>query len=160
MIFIDGHNLIPKIRGLSLKMLDDEIELIQILSEYARLSRKKLDVYFDNAPIDKSGTRKFGLVTAHFVRAGMTADDAIINRLSKMKNRGQNTKVVSSDQRIQKNAKQYSAQPISSDEFAREIEKTLSTSPGGGKPDPERMSEAEINHWLEVFSKPKKKKQD
>lgn len=41
MILIDGHNLIPKIHGLSLKMLDDEMELIQILSEYARLSRKK-----------------------------------------------------------------------------------------------------------------------
>ena len=158
MILIDGHNLIPKIHGLSLKMLDDEMELIQILSEYARLSRKKLDVYFDNAPIDKSGTRKFGLVTAHFVRAGMTADDAIIKRISKMKNRGQNTKVFSSDQRIQHNARQYSAQPISSDEFARDIEKVFSSSPGGGKPDPERLSEVDINHWLDVFSKPAQKK--
>ena len=47
MIIVDGHNLIPKIKGLSLKMLDDESELIQILQEYARLTRKKIEVYFD-----------------------------------------------------------------------------------------------------------------
>ena len=28
---IDGHNLIPKVRGLSLQRLDDELELIQKL---------------------------------------------------------------------------------------------------------------------------------
>ena len=80
MILIDGHNLVPKIKGLTLSMLDDEMELIQILSEYARITRKKMEVYFDNAPFDKAGTRKFGSITAHFVRQGMTADEAMIQR--------------------------------------------------------------------------------
>lgn len=160
MIIIDGHNLIPKIRGLSLNMLDDEMELIHILSEYARLSRKKLDVYFDNAPIDKSGTRKFGLVTAHFVRAGTTADQAIINRISKMKHSAQNIKVISSDQEVQHYVKIYRGNIVSSEEFAKEIERILSTSPSGGKPDPERLSEAEIEQWMRIFSKTNKKKPD
>jgi predicted RNA-binding protein with PIN domain len=157
MILIDGHNLIPKIRGLSLKMLDDEMELIQILSDYARLTRKKLDVYFDNAPFDKSGTRKFGAVTAHFVREGTTADDAIIQRISKLKRRTQNTKVISSDQRVQHLAKLNGAQVISSDEFSKEIEKVFSRSPSGGKPDPERLSPTDIDHWMQIFTNTKKK---
>lgn len=160
MILIDGHNLIPKVRGLSLAMLDDEMELIQILSEYARLTRKKLDVYFDNAPINKSGTRKFGLVTAHFVREGSTADDAIIQRISKLKRRTQNTKVISSDQRVQNLAKLNGAQVISSDAFSKDIEKALSRSPGGGKPDPERLSPTEIDHWMQIFTNSNKKKKD
>lgn len=160
MILIDGHNLIPKVRGLSLTMVDDEMELIQILNEYARLTRKKLDVYFDNAPIDKSGTRKFGSVTAHFVRAGSTADDAIIQRISKLKRRTQNTKVISSDQRVQNLAKLNGAQVISSEEFSKEIEKVFSQTPTGGKPDPERLSPNEIDHWMQIFTNANKKKKD
>ncbi len=160
MILIDGHNLIPKVRGLSLTMVDDEMELIQILSEYARLSRKKLDVYFDNAPIDKSGTRKFGSVTAHFVREGSTADDAIIQRISKLKRRTQNTKVISSDQRVQNLAKLNGAQVISSEEFSKEIEKAFSKSPSGGKPDPERLSANEIDQWIQIFTNSNTKKKD
>lgn len=160
MILIDGHNLIPKIRGLSLNMLDDEMELIQILSDYARLTRKKLDVYFDKAPIDKSGTRKFGLVTAHFVREGSTADDAIIQRLSKVKRRTQNTKVISSDQRVQHLAKLNGAQVVSSEEFSKAIEKVFSQSPSGGKPDPERLSQTEIDQWLQIFTKTNTKKKN
>lgn len=36
---IDGHNLIPKL-GLRLDSMDDEMELVAILQEYARLERK------------------------------------------------------------------------------------------------------------------------
>ena len=153
MILIDGHNLIPKIKGLSLSMLDDEMELIQILSEYARLSRKKLEVYFDNAPINKSGTRNFGMVTAHFVREGSTADDALIQRVYKMGRRARNVKVVTSDQRVQRQVLACQAEILLSEVFAKEIEKVLTASPGGGKPDPERMSEGEVENWLKIFSK-------
>ena len=152
MIIIDGHNLIPKIRGLSLSMLDDEMQLIQLLGEYARLSRKKLEVYFDNAPFDKAGTRKIGSVTAHFVRQGMTADDAIVQRISKMKRRAEYVKVITSDQRLQRMVQNHQAKTISSDEFVKEIERVFSKSPSGGKPDPDRLSPNEIDHWLEIFT--------
>lgn len=152
MIFIDGHNLIPKIRGISLNMLDDEMALIRVLSEYARLSRKKLDVYFDNAPFDKAGTRKYGSITAHFIREGDTADEAIIRRVRNMKQRARNVKVVSSDQHIQHQVQACQATTMSSDAFAREIEKTLAASPSGGKPDPNHQSDGEIEQWLQIFN--------
>jgi len=152
MIFIDGHNLIPKIRGISLNMLDDEMALIRVLSEYARLSRKKLDVYFDNAPFDKAGTRKYGSITAHFIREGDTADEAIIRRVRNMKQRARNVKVVSSDQHIQREVQACQATTMSSDAFAKEIEKTLAASPSGGKPDPNHQSDGEIEQWLQLFN--------
>ena len=80
---IDGHNLIPKV-GLRLDALDDEMALVEILREFCRIKKKRVDVYFDGAPPGENGTRKFGYVTAHFVRRGRTADDAIHARLRKM----------------------------------------------------------------------------
>ena len=38
---IDGHNLIPKIPGMSLRMEDDEQELIQLLQDFSRYKRKE-----------------------------------------------------------------------------------------------------------------------
>src|SRR4030095_12662978 len=77
---IDGHNLIPKL-GLRLDSMDDEMELIVILQEFCRIERKQVEVYFDGAPTPQAGTRKLGAVSAHFVRLGATADNAIRGRL-------------------------------------------------------------------------------
>jgi predicted RNA-binding protein with PIN domain len=44
---IDGHNLIPKVPGLSLSDPDDEEQLINKLSGWARISRQKIIVFFD-----------------------------------------------------------------------------------------------------------------
>ncbi|PKO06180.1 MAG: hypothetical protein CVU41_08720 [Chloroflexi bacterium HGW-Chloroflexi-3] len=153
MILIDGHNLVPKIKGLTLSMENDEMALIQVLSEYTRLTRKKLEVYFDNAPINKAGTRKFGSITAHFVREGSTADEAIIQRIRKMGKKARNTKVISSDQHILRQVQAYQAETQTSDLFAKEIERILASSPGGGKPDPQKMSDLEIENWLNLFKK-------
>jgi len=80
MIFlIDGHNLIPHIPGLSLKELDDECQLIGMLQEFSRVSRQRVEVYFDKAPAGQSGTRNYGAVKAHFIREDSTADEAIIS---------------------------------------------------------------------------------
>ena len=79
---IDGHNLIPKIAGLSLSAIDDEQELINRLQAYCRRERKTVEVFFDQAPPGFAGTRAYGAVKAHFVRKGRTADEAIRLRLS------------------------------------------------------------------------------
>jgi predicted RNA-binding protein with PIN domain len=160
MILIDGHNLVPKIKGLSLSMEDDEMALIQVLSEYTRLTRKKLEVYFDNAPINKAGTRKYGSITAHFVRERSTADEAIIQRIRKMGRKARNVKVISSDQHILRQVQACQAETLTSDLFAKEIEKVLASSPGGGKPDPQKMSEMEIENWLNLFKNNNSQKKD
>src|SRR5262245_2786427 len=100
---IDGHNLIPKL-GLRLDSIDDEMELIAILQEFHRLkhtSAGQVEVYFDAAPTSQARIRKLGAITAHFVRLGTSADNAIRNRLKKLGRSARNWTVVSSDRQVQ-----------------------------------------------------------
>jgi hypothetical protein len=147
---VDGHNLIPKV-GLHLGSIDDEMELVAILQEFARLHRRQVEVYFDGAPAGQAGTRSLGTVKAHFVRAGTTADDAIRRRLKKMGRAAKNWTVVSSDRQVQAEAREVQAKVLSSDEFARMLLQTprIETS----KPAADRkISPAEVDEWLKIFA--------
>jgi len=146
---VDGHNLIPKV-GLRLDSFDDELELVAILQEFARLRRRQVEVYFDSAPADQAGTRNLGTVKAHFIRAGTTADDAIARRLKKMRRSAKNWTVVSSDRQVQANARAAHAEVLSSEEFARLLQQT----PRGeaSKPAADRkVSPGEVDDWLKIF---------
>lgn len=151
---IDGHNLIPKM-GLRLDSPDDEMELVAILQEFYKSDRKPIDVYFDGAPASHAGTRKLGSVTAHFVRLGSTADNAIRLRLKNLGKSAKNWTVVSSDRRVQIEAKEARAQIISSDSFAVLLKQARSSAPKAT--DDRKLSEDEINQWLQLFQKGKPK---
>ena len=151
---IDGHNLIPKL-GLRLDSLDDEMELVAILHEYCRLSRKTVEVYFDGAPSPKAGTRKFGTVTAHFVLLGSSADDAIRKRLKAMGRGAKNWTVVTSDRQVQAEARAAQAEVVSSDSFAIILREARNTAP---KPNENRpLSPDEVEEWMRLFQKGKPK---
>lgn len=160
---IDGHNLIPKL-GLDINALDDEDELLERLNQYCRLSRRgNIEVYFDNAPPGAPESRKVGLVTAHFVRRPLIADEAIRQRLKKLGRSARNWSVVSSDRRVQAEARAAGAEVISSDEFAATVIDTLRAKPPsqanplpGAKPG--GMSERELNEWLILFNERGKQK--
>lgn len=149
---IDGHNLIPKIPGLTLKDPDDEQKLIELLQEFTRQHRKKIDVYFDQAPPGFAGTRRYGMVIAHFVAQDITADQAIENRLVQLKHKAANYIVVSSDRRVTVAARSYRAQVITSENFAQLILQSREQSQNDEleKPVPE-LSQSEINEWLKLF---------
>jgi hypothetical protein len=146
---IDGHNLIPKV-GLRLDSLDDEMELVAILQEFARLKRQKMEVYFDGAPTGHAGTRNMGTVRVHFVKLGQTADNAIRARLNKMGREAKNWIVVSSDREIQSAARITQAQFISSEEFVKTL-RTASASAPKASMEGIELSSAEVNEWLKLF---------
>lgn len=145
---IDGHNLIPKL-GLRLDSVDDEMELIAILQEFCRVERKQVEVYFDGAP--QAGSRKLGLVTAHFVRLGMTADDAIHRRLKKLGKGAKNWTVVSSDRQVQAEARAVHAEAVSSDVFARRLKQARDSAPKSEEG--RALSPGEIDEWLQLFKR-------
>jgi len=148
---IDGHNLIPKL-GLDLNSLDDETDLINLLNEFCRISRRgQVEIYFDNAPPGMPENRKVGLIKAHFVRKPLIADEAIRQRLKKLKNDAKNWNVVSSDHRVQSEAKSVGARVFSSDEFARTVSETLRAGPTPGTADKKAMSTKELDEWLTLF---------
>ncbi len=149
---IDGHNLIPKVPGLSLKNFDDEMQLVELLLEFCRKRRKHVEVFFDKAPTGYPRSRNFGAVVARFVREGQTADDAIRGRLTRLERQARNWTVVSSDLAVQSAARAARAHYISAEAFAQEIILALqdsSTEPG--KQTEPSLSEDEVDTWLEMF---------
>ncbi|MFN8383981.1 MAG: NYN domain-containing protein [Anaerolineales bacterium] len=151
---IDGHNLIPKF-GLRLDSMDDEMELVSILQEFARLKRQQVEVYFDGAPIGSAGTRNLGTVRAHFIRLGQTADSAIRARLNNMGKSAKNWTVVSSDHEVQSAARVNHAQFISSEEFVKLTRNAIQSTPKSGNAD-KKLSEKEVDEWLHFFRENKR----
>jgi len=147
---IDGHNLIPKIPGLRLDAPDDEQQLVSLLQEFCRLSRKQVDVYFDNAAPGEVSRRSLRTVGVHFVRPGRTADEAIRARLFKMGRSARSWTVVSSDQSVQASARQAGATILASEGFASLLMSTLSGS-SQKKSSDISMSAEEVDEWLKLF---------
>ncbi|MFZ3080501.1 MAG: NYN domain-containing protein [Bellilinea sp.] len=149
---IDGHNLIPKVRGLSLQNLDDELELIKRLQTFCRVRRQAVEVYFDKAVTGRSGTKSFGMVKAHFVPASSNADTAIRQALKRLERKARNWQVVSSDRQVQAEARSAHAAVITAEEFAAQLEEALMQavkSPSDGQ----RLSVEEVDAWLELFNR-------
>lgn len=149
---IDGHNLIPNIPGIDLKEVDDELQLVKMLQDFSQQIGKRTEVFFDNAPPGGAPSRKFGHVTAHFIRRGGTADQAILRRLQRIGRDAKNWTVVSSDREVQSHARAHHARVIGSEDFAHQLTKIVD---GNSKQpisenDP-KLSEAEVADWLRLF---------
>jgi predicted RNA-binding protein with PIN domain len=149
---IDGHNLIPKIPNLGLQDIDDEVQLIKVLQDFCRLRGKRVDVYFDNAPPGGDRTRNYGLVTAHFVRQGGTADAAIRSRLKKIGRSARNHTVITSDRAVAAASREAGARVISSDEFARSLPFRNGLGELAPEIDPDlSLSSGDIGDWMNLF---------
>jgi predicted RNA-binding protein with PIN domain len=136
--------------GLQLDSPDDELELVAVLQDFARLKRQQVEVYFDGAPIGQSGTRRLGTIRAHFVRLGQTADNAIRARLIRMEKDARNWIVVSSDREVQGAARASQAQVISSEEFVKMLREARNSAPKSNANE-KKLSPAEVDEWLKIF---------
>lgn len=158
---IDGHNLIPKIPGLSLESLDDEMDLVIMLQDFCQRRKKQVEVFFDNAPAGQPKARNYGNVIARFIPAPQTADHAIHNKLTHLGASARNWTVVSSDHAVQGYARSARATVISSETFARQLIDTLYNHPADNKKYTEpSMSEAEVDEWLRLFSEGRSNKKN
>ncbi len=147
---IDGHNLIPKL-GLRLDSPDDELDLVARLQEFCRLRRAQVEVYFDGAPPGQASKRSFGAVTAHFIRRGSSADDALEVRLEKFGRAARSWSVVSSDQRLQRAARAAHAGVISAEEFSRQMSAVRRESGEQARNAGTNLSPEEVETWLSEF---------
>jgi len=149
---IDGHNLIPKIPGIHLHDVEDEIQLIEILKVFCRKTRSKAEVYFDNAPPGHRDVGRHGSVIAFFVHQGRTADDAIRLRLKNLGRSARNWTVVSSDRELIAAGKESGARWISSSKFASKLQFQMSDQ--GRRQDKEKdleLSPESVDEWLNIF---------
>ncbi len=150
---IDGHNLIPKVPGLSLGAMDDELSLIDQLQVFCRVSRQQVEVYFDGAPAGQAGTRRYGQIPVHFVRLGRTADDAIAERLAQMGRAARNWRVVSSDRRVQAEARARGAEVVTSEVFAAELRAAQARAGEQPGSTDRKLSSDEVDDWLDLFNR-------
>jgi predicted RNA-binding protein with PIN domain len=148
---IDGHNLIPKIPGINLQDFDDEQKLIDLLQEYARISQDNLELYFDRAPVGQAKTIHKGRLKVVFVTEKTIADERIIKRIRTLGNAASNWVVVTSDRRIQADAKESRAKSMSSEEFAQKLARTLEDERNKRSSD-QAMSDTELESWMKLFS--------
>ncbi|MFZ2095359.1 MAG: NYN domain-containing protein [Anaerolineales bacterium] len=150
---IDGHNLIGKMSGLDLGMVDDELRLIELLNRFGQHNRGKVEVYFDGAPLGQAGVRNFGRVRAHFVPQRQTADEAIRLRLRKLGKSARNWVVVSSDRSVQAAGREAQARVMPAEDFAQRMQASFQVSSGDEQDSAELpLNEQEVNEWLELFS--------
>lgn len=153
-LIIDGHNLIPKIPGLSLQDIDDEIKLIHLLQEFSRIRRVKVECYFDKAPMGFERERRYGTVIVKFAHSGENADQEILKRLRQLNRSARNYTVVSSDRQVQAAARAYRTNVVSAELFARQLMQTLRMSSKANELNAEvELSSDEVERWLKVFGK-------
>lgn len=144
---IDGHNLIPKIPGLSLQAIDDEERLIHLLQGFCQRQQKDVEVFFDKAPAGQARRQKTGRLVCHFVRQGKSADSAIAERLQQLGGAAHNWSVVSSDHAVQAAARRARASVIQSEAFARSL-----LAPAASAAEPEEPdSDLSTEEWLRLF---------
>ena len=143
---IDGHNLIPHVRGLSLAQLDDELALLEILDSYFKGERKKAVVFFDKAAPGSGQDLQRGFVSAHFTRPPLNADKAIRNAVRGLGRSAANYTVVTSDLEVSDNVRRLGAQVLSSAEFAQRL-----TSGGKRKKSAKCEPTDNVDYWLKVF---------
>jgi hypothetical protein len=148
---IDGHNLIPKIPGLNLSDVDDEMRLVEMLQEYCRLTRKQAEVFFDNAPPGQPRARNFGSVIARFVRSGQTADQAIRDKLLRLGGEARNWTVVSSDHQVQAAARAARAAVVPAETFSRQMREILDSSPKISDAADKGLTTEEVDDWMKIF---------
>ncbi len=148
---IDGHNLIPHIRGLSLGDLEDEQALIEVLTPFLRSTSSRALVFFDRAAQGHEGKRNFGLVQAFFVPASQSADAAIENHIHKLGASARNQTLVSSDRRVQAAGRARYMTILSSAELAQKIQAQANTRSSQTMPE-QKLSPEEIARWEDLFT--------
>ncbi len=147
-LLIDGHNLISRTPGLSLADPDDEAELVRRIRQYCRRQRGRATVVFDAGVVGgRSGALSTPEVEVVFAPSGRRADDVIRERLGRTRDPAGWT-VVSSDREIQRMARQAGARVVSSEEFVAQMR---ASSPAPQEKQTPRMSEDEIQEWLDLF---------
>lgn len=153
-LLIDGHNLIPRIPGLSLSQIDDEEKLVGLLRKYAAQHRAHVVVVFDSGNLSgRSRELSGGGVEAIFAGSGTIADRILIERIRELK-RPQQWKLVSSDRAIQQEARRRRLQVIESAHFAGQLAPTRApTQPASDDPDEKPGVEGDIDEWLDLFKR-------
>src|SRR3990172_7307468 len=129
---------------------DDEARLAGLLRRFCSRNQRRVTVYFDRGTPAGTSPRDAGGLAIRFVRPPRSADQAILQHLSRLKGAARNWTVVSSDLEVQASARHAGARVLSSHEFARLISKSVNPPTHREKPGAD-LTEEEIREWQRLF---------
>ncbi len=138
---VDGDNLLGRAR----RARTDDVEKRRLSAEldrFARAAGKRVTVWFDGDPPDRSGFSGH----VRFSGRGRSADDGIHDQVRRSANPG-GCVVVTSDRSLADRCRWLGARPMSCEEFRRRLARAAAATGGGEKPD----RETDVDGWLEVF---------
>lgn len=147
--WIDGHNLIGQLPGISLEDPDDERELVGWLRQVMARKNDRCTVFFDaGLPGGPSRELSSGRVKVVFAHGGTDADAMIMARIRQAPDPGAVT-VVSDDREVREAALQRRMRVLGALEFARLLSAPAAAS-DDKDPNP-RPSAQETAYWLAQF---------
>lgn len=146
---IDGHNLIGKMKGISLADPHDEEKLVRLLAQHLHDSRRKAIVVFDKgADLGFVGGQNWPRLRVIFAQPESSADAVIMDMIKHDPNpRG--LTIVSSDNEIRRCARSRRARVVSSEDFAQELESCPHHHKRRARTDD--IGEIDVDEWLEYF---------
>lgn len=149
---IDGHNLIGALPDISHEDPNDEAELVIKLKGFVARKRTKCTVIFDHGLPGGPSNLGGGSVTVVFASAQHTNADALLKRrISNIRDVKAWT-VVSSDREVADYARRRRLRHMSSQDFARELDRREGPAAHAGdedeKPSP---SQADTDEFMSLF---------
>jgi predicted RNA-binding protein with PIN domain len=153
-LLVDGHNLIGQVPGLSLADADDEAQLVLLLRRYSTAKRgRQVIVVFDRGVYGHPQQLNGYGITCYFARSPQDADAELIKRLRAIQ-RPREWTLVTSDQAIVRVAAERGVRVIGAHEFARQLQAgQIRTAAAPEEKRDVRLSDAEVEEWLEFFRK-------
>jgi predicted RNA-binding protein with PIN domain len=153
-IIIDGWNVCWKIPALA-EMIPTDLEGVrsrfnQLVAGHFAAKKLTYQIVYDGQPqfftdLDRSDKKVL------FSRNPEKADDLIIRHLIKQRNK-KNWTVVSSDNRLSRQAEDLGAKTISSEEFIKRLNRRKPEKPENIQKSNPRLDQNELNYWLDKFS--------
>jgi len=149
--WIDGHNLIGQLPGISLEDPDDEARLVGWLKQVMARKNDRCTVFFDaGLPGGPARDLSSGRVQVVFAHGGTDADRMIMARLRKAPDAGAVT-VVSDDGEVREAAFQHQVRVLGAREFARLLS-APAPSPVADDKDPNpHPSPQDTAYWMAEF---------
>jgi predicted RNA-binding protein with PIN domain len=154
-IIIDGHNLIGKMKSISLADPEDEAKLISILARHLLLTGQKAIVVFDKgADGDFAPRLKGPNMEIIFAPPGGSADAIIIDLIKRDPN-PKGLTIVSSDNEIRRCGRSRRTRLISADNFAKQLE-SGSQRTRKSKKRSNGPADIDVEEWLDYFEQGRK----
>ena len=148
---IDGHNLIACLPDIDLEDPDDEAKLVIKLRGFAAGRGRKCTVIFDGGLPGGHSSLSNKAVKVIFASAFHANADSLLKQRIRKTRDAANWTLVSSDQEVLDCARRCKMKWMTSDEFARRLQRKSRRQDRRGEDDQAQVPPDEVDEWLDIF---------